>query len=109
MCEVYHDVAPVARTRHVLISEKVYDEIRNQENIDARELGYFELKNIRQPVRIFAIANQGIIVPTRNSLQGKTKEPSNRLAVLPFVNMSADPEKCGGEIVGRCLQVLDLF
>ena len=76
----------------VLISEKVYDEIRNQENIDARELGYFELKNIRQPVRIFAIANQGIIVPTRNSLQGKTKEPSNRLAVLPFVNMSADPE-----------------
>ena len=76
----------------VFVSEKVYDEIKNQENITTRELGYFELKNIKQPVRIFAIANHGIVVPNRNNLQGKTKEPSNRLAVLPFVNMSADPE-----------------
>ena len=41
----------------ILISEKVYDEIRNQEDILTRELGYFELKHVRQPVRIFAIAN----------------------------------------------------
>ena len=76
----------------VLISEKVYDEIKNQENISASELGYFELKNIKQPVRIFAITNRGMVVPSRHLLQGKTKQPSNRLAVLPFVNMSADPE-----------------
>src|SRR5215204_2174710 len=76
----------------VFISEKVYDEIKNQENISASELGYFELKNIKQPVRIFAIANTGIVVPPRHLLQGKTKQPSNRLAILPFVNMSADPE-----------------
>lgn len=76
----------------VFISEKVYDEIKNQENINAREMGYFELKNIKQPVRLFAIANNGIVVPNRHHLQGKTKQPSNRLAVLPFVNMSADPE-----------------
>jgi TolB-like protein/Tfp pilus assembly protein PilF len=76
----------------VFISEKVYDEIKNQENITAREMGYFELKNIKQPVRIFAVANKGIVVPLRNELEGKTKQPTNRLAVLPFVNMSADPE-----------------
>ena len=76
----------------VLISEKVYDEIKNQENISASELGYFELKNIKQPVRIFAVTNTGMVVPPRHLLQGKTKQPSNRLAVLPFVNMSADPE-----------------
>ncbi|HEX6847383.1 MAG TPA: guanylate cyclase, partial [Chitinophagaceae bacterium] len=28
----------------------------------------------------------------RDELKGKTKQPTNRLAVLPFVNMSADPE-----------------
>ena len=44
----------------IFISEKVYDEIRNQENINTREMGYFELKNVKQPVRIFAIANNGI-------------------------------------------------
>ena len=76
----------------IFISEKVYDEIKNQDDISTRELGYFELKNIKQPVRIFAIANRGITIPRRDELKGKTKQTSNRLAVLPFVNMSADPE-----------------
>jgi adenylate cyclase len=76
----------------IFISEKVYDEIKNQPGIDTREIGYFELKNIKQPVRIFAIANQGIVVPSRDEVKGKTKSTNNRLAVLPFVNMSADPE-----------------
>lgn len=76
----------------IFISEKVYDEIKNQPQINTKELGYFELKNIKQPVRVFAISNDGITVPGRDELKGKTKHPGNRLAVLPFVNMSADPE-----------------
>jgi len=76
----------------IFISEKVFDEIRNQENLTAREMGYFELKNVIKPVRIFALDNKGLVVPTRDALKGKTKQPSNRLAVLPFINMSADPE-----------------
>lgn len=76
----------------IFISEKVYDEISNQENLTAREMGYFELKNVIKPVRIFAIDNKGLVVPSRDELKGKTKLPANRLAVLPFVNMSADPE-----------------
>lgn len=76
----------------VFVSEKVYDELRNQEHIQTRDMGYYELKNIKQPVRVFAIANTGIVVPGRNEVRGKTATPVNRLAVLPFVNMSADPE-----------------
>ena len=76
----------------ILVSEKVFDDIKNQQNIKTTELGYFELKNVKHPVRIHAISNQGIIVPSRESLRGKTKSPSNRLAVLPFVNMSSDPD-----------------
>ncbi len=76
----------------IFISEKVYDEIKNQENLTAKEMGYFELKNVIKPVRIFAIDNKGLVVPNRSELKGKTKQPANRLAVLPFVNMSADPE-----------------
>ena len=76
----------------IFISEKVYDEIRNQEKIDTREIGYFELKNVKHPIRIFAIANEGMVIPARAELKGNTKKPLNRLAVLPFVNMSADPE-----------------
>ncbi len=76
----------------IFISEKVHDEIKNQGDFITREMGYFELKNVKEPVRIFAIANEGIAVPGREELRGKTKQPKNRLAVLPFVNMSADPE-----------------
>lgn len=76
----------------IFISEKVFDEIKNHENLTAREMGYFELKNVIKPVRIFAIDNKGLVVPSRDALKGKTKQPTNRLAVLPFVNMSADIE-----------------
>ena len=76
----------------IFISEKVHDEIKNQQNISTREMGYFELKNVKQAVRVFAISNTGIAVPGRDELRGKTKQPYNRLAVLPFVNMSADPD-----------------
>jgi adenylate cyclase len=76
----------------IFISEKVYDEIRNQQNLSAREMGYFELKNVKEPIRIFAIDNKGLVVPGRDALRGKTKQPAKRLAVLPFVNMSADLE-----------------
>ncbi len=76
----------------IFISEKVHDEIKNQQDIIASEMGYFELKNVKQLVRVFAIANKGIVVPNRDEVKGKTKVARNRLAVLPFVNMSADPE-----------------
>ncbi|MFL5771815.1 MAG: adenylate/guanylate cyclase domain-containing protein [Flavisolibacter sp.] len=76
----------------IFISEKVYDEIRNQDDILTRDLGYFELKNVIQPLRVFAVINKGVVVPDRSDIRGKTRNIENRLAVLPFVNMSADPE-----------------
>ena len=60
----------------IFISEKVAD----------------ELKNVKAPVLIYAVSNKGLIVPSRDELKGKTKPPVNRLAVLPFVNLSADPD-----------------
>ena len=55
-------------------------------------MGYFEFKNVKQSIRVFAIANYGVAVPSREELRGKTQPAQNRLAVLPFVNMSSDPD-----------------
>ena len=85
-------IESLAVSGSIFISEKVFDEIKNQENLTTREMGYFELKNVVKPIRIFAIDNKGLVVPARDALKGKTKQPCNRLAVLPFVNMSGDPE-----------------
>jgi hypothetical protein len=67
----------------IVVSEKVFEEVKNQEDIRVSELGFFEFKmsNIRAGLRHL---KYGIIVPARTELQGKTYQPQNRLAVLPF-------------------------
>jgi len=42
----------------VLISEKVHDEIRNHPDINDKSLGKFNLKNVKRPMEVFAIANE---------------------------------------------------
>jgi len=76
----------------VFISEKVYDDIKNQNDVETQEIGSFELKNVKQPIRVFAIANPGFPVPSRSEIKGKLNQPTNRLAVLPFESLSADPD-----------------
>ena len=83
----------------IFVSGKVYDDIKNQNNIHAISLGKFILKNVKDPVDIFAISNKGIIIPDKNNLSGKGRKiienrPAERsVFVLPFVNMSNDPEQ----------------
>ena len=76
----------------VLISEKVYDETRNQPEIDAKSLGKFNLKNVKRPMEVFAITNNGLSVPTLQEMNDKTGTAAKTIAVLPFINMSADPD-----------------
>lgn len=72
----------------VLISEKLFDDIKNQPFIQVQSLGEFDLKNVIRPIEVFAIANDGIKIPSRSEMKGKLKERIKSIAVLPFVNMS---------------------
>jgi adenylate cyclase len=75
----------------VLISDKVYDEVKNQPEISTMLLGKFNLKNVKRQVEVYAVSNEGLIIPT--PAQTGVKAGSEKtIAVLPFVNMSADPE-----------------
>ena len=75
----------------VLISDKVFDEVKNQNEIKTTHLGKVSLKNVKRPVEIHAVSNEGLAVPTPVQI-GVKAETKNSIAVLPFVNMSADPE-----------------
>ncbi len=75
----------------VLISDKVFDEIKNQKEIQANLLGKFNLKNVKQPVEVYAVANEGLVIPSPAQV-GVKAGSEKTIAVLPFVNMSADPE-----------------
>lgn len=76
----------------VLISDKVYDEIKNHPGLSAKSLGNYDLKNIKKPMEVYALTNSGLVIPDPKDVEGKTKDPGLSIAVMPFVNMSTDTE-----------------
>jgi adenylate cyclase len=73
----------------ILVSGTAYDYIRNKVKVGFDDLGPQTLKNIAEPVRIYRIA--GMPRAPIAALTAATDRPS--VAVLPFVNMSGDPEQ----------------
>ncbi len=76
----------------VMISGKVFDEIKNHPGIKVQAFGEHELKNVFNPVSIFAIANDGVKVPNHEHIRDLTGSNKNSVAVLPFANFSSNPE-----------------
>lgn len=76
----------------ILLSGKLKDEIKNQPHISTTSLGWMALKNITDPVEIFAVSNKGIKVPSPIDSKGSPAEETKSIAVLPFVNMSSAAE-----------------
>ena len=78
----------------IFISGKAHDDIKNQKDIKTVSLGKYILKNVKEQVEIFAVSNAGIKIPDSKSLEGKgEKVRSEGILVLPFINMSNDPEQ----------------
>ena len=61
----------------VLFSAKVHDEIKNQRDIKAKPIGKFHLKNVKQPLEVYAATNDGLVIPLPAEIHGKTVEPSS--------------------------------
>ncbi|WP_020570172.1 helix-turn-helix domain-containing protein [Neolewinella persica] len=76
----------------VLISGKLNEELLNQQHLTTTTLGFFSLKNIKQPLEVYAVTNSGLVVPQRHELRGKKTVSEHTVAVLPFLNRSANPE-----------------
>ena len=67
-------IESLATVGSVFISDKVFDEIKNQASIETQSMGWFELKNVVKPVEVFAISNEGLVVPDPNQIQGKARK-----------------------------------
>lgn len=76
----------------VLFSGKVYDEIKNHPEFHSLFLGEYRFKNVKLPIGIYALTNNGLTVPTVKELKEKVPPVIKSIAVLPFVNMSGDIE-----------------
>jgi TolB-like protein/class 3 adenylate cyclase/Tfp pilus assembly protein PilF len=127
----------------IMFSEDVFQKIRNNNSFKTQRLGTFEFKNVDEPMPVYALANKGFPIPRAATISGKLKKSPTKyelqsssvnndkagnvavgavnskisaksIAVLPFVNMSSDPEQdffCEGiseEIINTIVQLPDL-
>jgi len=67
-------IESLAVTGSILVSGEVNDQLRSQNDIKTQFLDTFEFKNVNQIMPVFAIANEGIVVPKASEVSGKTKE-----------------------------------
>ena len=79
----------------VLFSDAVQQQLKNKPEFQITSLGFFEFKNVDVPMEVFALSNKGFRIPKPDQISGKFKERivAKSIAVLPFVNMSNDPEQ----------------
>ena len=74
----------------VFVSQTVFNHVRGKVQIGFEDLGEHNLKNMPEPVRVYMAsgAADGEVAPGRSWQSSKVS-----IAVLPFVNMSGDPEQ----------------
>lgn len=58
----------------VFFSKNIYDKIRNLPEFQMSSLGIFTFKNVKEPLEVYALSNEGFRVPKRNELKGKLAE-----------------------------------
>ena len=77
----------------ICVSSSAYEQIRSKLALDYEDMGEHSVKNISWPVRVYRIPVEpsGVSRSSKHEAVSVTKRPS--IAVLPFDNMSDDPEQ----------------
>jgi adenylate cyclase len=93
----------VAKPGAICLSEDAYRQVKARLDKQVADLGETQLKNIAEPIRVYSIevgvaAPAGSAEPVETSASGKpslglTRPDKPSIAVLPFQNMSGDPEQ----------------
>ena len=87
-------IQALGKAGSILFSKEVFDKIRNHHEFKAVALGRFELKNVDEPMEVFALANEGLIVPKKEEMTGirefitskkKSVSPIKRTIILSAV------------------------
>jgi TolB-like protein len=79
----------IAEPGGILISGTAHDHVGTKVKVSFEELSAQTLKNIAQPVRLYRVTGTPAVIATATN--PASDKPS--IAVLPFTNMSGDPEQ----------------
>jgi TolB-like protein len=81
----------------ICVSGAVFEQVEGKVELEFKDLGEQQLKNIDRPIRVYRIVVAGRQAPlsARSSMMAPSLELPDKpsIAVLPFDNMSGDPEQ----------------
>ncbi len=86
----------------VALTQAVFDQVKRIAQLTFEEIGEVALKNISEPVRLYRVVDEienhsyitgTLAAPEAERPDGPEAQDSNSIAVLPFANMSNDPEQ----------------
>jgi adenylate cyclase len=83
-------IEPLAEPGGICVSGPVYDQVQNKVDFRFERVDAPELKNVQMPIPVYRIVLAP--PPPPASTSPGAVEPPRRLAVLPFTNMSPDPQ-----------------
>ena len=66
----------------IYISESVYNNVSNKQDIQLVSLGKYSLKNVLLPIQIFAVSNEGLVVPEVGKPEENRKQNKKKLSLL---------------------------
>ncbi|CAN5253232.1 rhodanese-like domain-containing protein [soil metagenome] len=72
-------IESIAVPGSVLISSKVYDEIKNHKSFNVKSLGRYKFHNVEHRMEIFAVSNKGLVVPSAYQLRGKAVKSFDKI------------------------------
>jgi len=83
-------IEPLAESGGICVSEQVYAQVRNKVPVTFTKLAPVSLKNVAFPIEVYKVDLPG--ERTMPAADGSLGGAARRLAILPLVNMSADPQ-----------------
>ncbi|MBN1227768.1 MAG: hypothetical protein JXA79_12305 [Deltaproteobacteria bacterium] len=99
----------------ICISGTVYDAIRNKLSMSYEFMGEHVVKNIKELIRIYRIRVEPEGATQKKPVISDTEEGPKTIAVIPFVNLSSDPEQeyfvdgLSDELLNSLTQIPDLL
>ena len=82
-------IQSLGQANTILFSKEIFDKIRNHPEFKAVSLGQFDFKNVDEAVEVFALTNEGLVVPKREKMEGKLKEKKKKNVVRRNIIITA--------------------
>lgn len=71
-------IQSLGQANTILFSSEINNKIRNNTEFKTVVVGRFEFKNVDEPVEVFALTGNGLVVPKKEEMEGKLKAAKKR-------------------------------